>query len=75
MVRREQRLPAPLLRPLRRPGAVHRVPDHFRGPKGTTKEEYGEPCVAKFARPFETEYNGVWDPKTYQCGSTAQFCS
>ena len=42
-------------------------PYHFRGPKGMTKEEYGELCVAKFARLFETEYNGVWDPKARQC--------
>ncbi|MDB5985065.1 MAG: aminotransferase class III-fold pyridoxal phosphate-dependent enzyme [Nevskia sp.] len=41
-------------------------PYHFRGPKGMSKEEYGEQCVAKFARLFETEYNGVWDPKTNQ---------
>lgn len=41
-------------------------PYHFRGPKGISKEEYGEQCVAKFARMFETEYNGVWDPKTNQ---------
>jgi len=38
-------------------------PYHFRGPKGMTKEEYGHLCVQKFARLFETEYNGVWDPK------------
>ncbi|NTF08943.1 aminotransferase class III-fold pyridoxal phosphate-dependent enzyme [Agrobacterium rubi] len=38
-------------------------PYHFRGPKGMSKEEYGEMCVAKFARLFESEYNGVWDPK------------
>src|SRR5207253_2267438 len=42
-------------------------PYHFRGPKGMTKEEYGHFCVQKFARLFETEYNGVWDPKTSQC--------
>ncbi len=41
-------------------------PYHFRGPKGMTKEEYGEKCVADFARLFETEYNGVWDPKGKQ---------
>jgi len=41
-------------------------PYHFRGPKGMTKEEYGHFCVQKFARLFETEYNGVWDPKTSQ---------
>lgn len=38
-------------------------PYHFRGPKGMSKEEYGELCVAQFARLFESEYNGVWDPK------------
>lgn len=38
-------------------------PYHFRGPKGMSKEEYGEACVAQFARLFESEYNGVWDPK------------
>ncbi|MBS0431073.1 MAG: aminotransferase class III-fold pyridoxal phosphate-dependent enzyme [Proteobacteria bacterium] len=42
-------------------------PYHFRGPKGMSKEEYGEHCVAKFARLFETEYNGVWDPKAQAC--------
>ncbi|CAN5425311.1 acetyl ornithine aminotransferase family protein [soil metagenome] len=41
-------------------------PYHFRGPKGMGKEEYGEACVAKFARLFETEYNGVLDTKTGQ---------
>lgn len=39
-------------------------PYHFRGPKGMTKEEYGHYCVQKFARLFETEYNGVLDIKT-----------
>lgn len=38
-------------------------PYHFRGPKGMSKEEYGHYCVQKFARLFESEYNGVWDPK------------
>jgi 4-aminobutyrate aminotransferase/(S)-3-amino-2-methylpropionate transaminase len=38
-------------------------PYHFRGPKGMTKEEYGHHCVQQFARLFESEYNGVWDPK------------
>lgn len=28
-----------------------------------SKEEYGHYCVQKFARLFESEYNGVWDPK------------
>src|SRR6202521_2127221 len=38
-------------------------PYHFRGPKGMSKEEYGTECVKQFARLFESEYNGVWDPK------------
>ena len=42
-------------------------PYHFRGPKGMSKEEYGEQCVEKFARLFESEYNGLWDPKTKTC--------
>jgi len=37
-------------------------PYRFRGPKDMTKEEYGEECVKNFARLFESEYNGVWDP-------------
>jgi 4-aminobutyrate aminotransferase / (S)-3-amino-2-methylpropionate transaminase / 5-aminovalerate transaminase len=41
-------------------------PYHFRGPKGMSKEEYGEQCVKQFARLFESEYNGVWDPKAGQ---------
>jgi len=42
-------------------------PYHFRGPKGMGKEEYGSLCVQQFERLFETEYNGIWDPKTNQC--------
>ena len=41
-------------------------PYHFRGPCGMSKEDYGELCVARFARLFETEYNGVLDTKTGQ---------
>lgn len=41
-------------------------PYPFRRPKGMTPEEYGERCVAEFARLFETEYNGVWDPRAGQ---------
>ena len=48
-------------------------PYHFRGPKGMTKEEYGSQCVQQFARLFETEYNGVWDPKTNQCEYAALY--
>ena len=41
-------------------------PYHFRGPKGMNKEEYGHYCVKQFERLFESEYNGVWDPKAGQ---------
>jgi len=41
-------------------------PYHFRGPKGMSKEEFGHHCVAQFERLFDTEYNGVWDPKAGQ---------
>ncbi|MDE2421749.1 MAG: aminotransferase class III-fold pyridoxal phosphate-dependent enzyme [Gammaproteobacteria bacterium] len=41
-------------------------PYPFRRPKGMTAEEYGDYCVKDFARLFETEYNGVWDPKVGQ---------
>src|SRR5436190_844167 len=41
-------------------------PYHFRGPRGMSKEEYSELCVARFSRLFETEYNGVLDTKTGQ---------
>jgi 4-aminobutyrate aminotransferase-like enzyme len=41
-------------------------PYPFRRPKGMTADEYGEKCVKDFARLFETEYNGVWDPKVGQ---------
>ena len=41
-------------------------PYHFRGPKGMSKEEYGSHCVRQFERLFDTEYNGVWDPKAKQ---------
>jgi 4-aminobutyrate aminotransferase / (S)-3-amino-2-methylpropionate transaminase / 5-aminovalerate transaminase len=38
-------------------------PYHFRGPKGMSKEEYGHHCIKQFERLFESEYNGVWDPR------------
>jgi 4-aminobutyrate aminotransferase-like enzyme len=41
-------------------------PYPFRRPKGMTPEEYSDHCVQQFARLFETEYNGVWDPKVGQ---------
>jgi 4-aminobutyrate aminotransferase-like enzyme len=42
-------------------------PYHFRGPKGMSKEEYGEHCVAQLERLFESEYQGVWDPRAGEC--------
>ncbi|WP_049623934.1 aspartate aminotransferase family protein [Frateuria defendens] len=41
-------------------------PYPFRRPKGMTPEEYSDHCVRQFERLFETEYNGVWDPKVNQ---------
>jgi 4-aminobutyrate aminotransferase-like enzyme len=38
-------------------------PYAFRGPKGMSKEEYGEQCVRNFARLFESEFHGVYDLK------------
>ncbi len=42
-------------------------PYHFRGPQ---RDDQGRVrkchCVQDFARLFETEYNGVWDPKVGQ---------
>jgi 4-aminobutyrate aminotransferase / (S)-3-amino-2-methylpropionate transaminase / 5-aminovalerate transaminase len=38
-------------------------PYAFRGPKGMTKEEYGEKCVREFARLFESEFHGAYDLK------------
>ena len=38
-------------------------PYTFRNGRGMDKEEYASQCVKRFARLFETEYNGVWDPK------------
>lgn len=34
--------------------------------KGMTPDEYSDACVQRFERLFETEYNGVWDPKVNQ---------
>ena len=41
-------------------------PYPFRRPKGMTPEEYAEKLIAEFARLFETEYHGVWDPKAQE---------
>jgi 4-aminobutyrate aminotransferase-like enzyme len=41
-------------------------PYPFRRPKGMTAEEYSDSCVHQFERLFESEYNGVWDPKVGQ---------
>lgn len=48
-------------------------PYHFRGPKGMDKEEYGAHCVQQFERLFESEYNGVWDPKAGEAECAAFF--
>ena len=41
-------------------------PYSFRRPRSMTPEEYSDHCVRQFARLFETEYNGVWDPAVGQ---------
>ncbi|XBS69792.1 aminotransferase class III-fold pyridoxal phosphate-dependent enzyme [Acerihabitans sp. KWT182] len=41
-------------------------PYPFRRQKGMTPEEYADKLVADFARLFENEYHGVWDPKVQQ---------
>jgi len=41
-------------------------PYPFRRQKGMTPEEYAEKLVADFARLFENEYHGLWDPKVQQ---------
>ena len=38
----------------------------FRCPYGKKREDCGLYCVDQFARLFDTEYAGVWDPKTGQ---------
>ncbi len=38
-------------------------PYPFRRQRGMTAEEYAEKLVADFARLFENEYHGVWDPR------------
>ena len=48
-------------------------PYHFRGPRGMSKEEYGDQLVREFARLFETEYYGVWDPKAGECEFAALY--
>ena len=41
-------------------------PYPFRRQKGMTPEEYADKLVVEFARLFENEYHGVWDPKAGQ---------
>ncbi len=41
-------------------------PYAFRGPKGMSKEEYGEQCVRNFARLFESEFHGLYDLKAQE---------
>jgi len=48
-------------------------PYPFRRAKGMTAEEYADHLVRDFARKFENEYHGVWDPKTNQCEYAAFF--
>ncbi len=48
-------------------------PYHFRGPKGLSKDECGEQLVREFARLFETESHGVWDPKAGECECAALY--
>ena len=58
---------SPPLRPFRRPRALHAVPLPLPRPQG--HEQGGvrrTHCVEQFARLFESEYNGVWDPKAGQ---------
>ncbi len=37
------------------------------------KEEYGAHCVQQFERLFESEYNGIWDPKAGEAECAAFF--
>src|SRR5262249_5733091 len=48
-------------------------PYHFRGGMGMSKEEYAHQCVRQFERLFESEYNGVWDPKAGEAEYAAFF--
>jgi 4-aminobutyrate aminotransferase-like enzyme len=41
-------------------------PYAFRGPKGMSKEEYGEKIVADFARLFESDFHAIYDVKAQQ---------
>ncbi|QWA11228.1 aminotransferase class III-fold pyridoxal phosphate-dependent enzyme [Sodalis ligni] len=41
-------------------------PYPFRRQKGLSPEEYADKLIADFARLFENEYHGVWDPKVRQ---------
>jgi 4-aminobutyrate aminotransferase/(S)-3-amino-2-methylpropionate transaminase len=41
-------------------------PYAFRGPKGMSKEEYGEKIIADFARLFESDFHAVYDVKAQQ---------
>lgn len=48
-------------------------PYHFRGPKGMSKDEYGDACIKNFARLFESEYYGLWDPKANEAEHAALY--
>ncbi|WP_338513474.1 aminotransferase class III-fold pyridoxal phosphate-dependent enzyme [Erwinia aphidicola] len=43
-------------------------PYPFRRQRGMSAEEYAEKLVADFARLFENEYHGVWDPRGARSG-------
>jgi 4-aminobutyrate aminotransferase / (S)-3-amino-2-methylpropionate transaminase / 5-aminovalerate transaminase len=45
----------------------------FRCPYGKKREDCGLYCVDQFARLFDSEYNGVWDPKVGESEYAAFF--
>ena len=55
---------SPPLRPLRRPRAVRAVPLSLPRPQGhDARRSTATTACKQFERLFESEYNGVWDPK------------
>ena len=46
-------------------------PYAFRGPKGMSKEEYGEKIIADFARLFESDFHAIYDVKAQE----SEFCA
>lgn len=45
----------------------------FRCPYGKRRDECDLYCVDQFARLFDSEYHGAWDPKTAECEFAAFF--